>query len=78
MAPRGAMWSYAYLTMIIVLAPAVTDGMGSDGAGSAFYSQLLLFVVVTIYGSIAVTIFDAFWPRVTGQDASLEPEPSPA
>jgi hypothetical protein len=36
MHPKGAMWSYAYLTMIVVLPPVVTDGFGSDGASSAF------------------------------------------
>ena len=75
MHPKGAMWSYAYLTMIVVLAPAVTDGIGSDGASSAFYARLFLFVVVAVYGSTAVTVFDAFWPRVTGGATSLNPKP---
>jgi hypothetical protein len=72
------MWSYAYLTMIVVLAPAVTDGMGSDGAASAFYSRLFLFLVVTVYGSTAVAVFDAFWPRVLGDTTSPSHRPSPA
>ena len=78
MHPKGPMWSYAYLTMIVVLAPAVTDGIGSDGAASAFYSRLFLFLVVTVYGSAAVAVFDAFWPRATGDTNSLNHEPSPA
>ena len=78
MQPRGSMWSYAYLTMIVVLAPAVTDGMGSDGAASAFYSRLFLFLVVTVYGSTAVAVFDAFWPRVQGDTSSPSHRPSPA
>jgi hypothetical protein len=78
MHPKGSMWSYAYLTMIVVLAPAVTDGVGSDGASSAFYMRLFLFVVVAVYGSTAVAVFDAFWPRVMGGTASLNYKPAPA
>jgi hypothetical protein len=77
MHPKGAMWSYAYLTMIVLLAPAVTDGIGSDGASSAFYVRLFLFVVVAVYGSTAVAVFDAFWPRVTGGKTSARYEPAP-
>jgi uncharacterized membrane protein YgaE (UPF0421/DUF939 family) len=76
--PKGARWSYAYLTMIVVLAPAVTDGFGSNGATSAFYTRLFLFIVIAVYGSIAVAVFDAFWPKVMGGDSSLRGSPAPA
>lgn len=59
MHPRGAMWSYAYLTMIILVGPAVGDASG-DGAAAAFYSRLFMFLVVAVYGSVAVAVFDAF------------------
>jgi len=59
---KAGMWSYAFLTMIIVLAPAVLDGQSADGAGSAFYSRLILFIVIAIYGTLSVAVFDAFWP----------------
>ena len=62
MHPKAGMWSYAFLTMIIVLAPALLDGQTADGAGSAFYSRLILFVIIAIYGSITIAVFDAFWP----------------
>lgn len=62
MHPKAGMWSYAFLTMIIVLAPALLDGQTSDGAGTAFYIRLLLFIVIAIYGTVAVAVFDAFWP----------------
>lgn len=75
---KGAMWSYAYLTMVVVLAPAVTDGFGSDGASSAFYMRLFLFIVITVYGSAAVAVFDAFWPRVMGTKGPLHGDPAPA
>jgi hypothetical protein len=60
MHPKAGMWSYALLTMIIVLTPAVTSTEGD--AGSAFYTRLLLFVIIAIYGTLAVAVFDAFWP----------------
>ena len=78
MHPKGSMWSYAYLTLIIILAPAVTDGLGSDGASSAFYSRLFLFIVIAVYGSTAVAVFDAFWPKVMDGTGSLQQQPSPA
>ncbi|MBE9548806.1 MAG: DUF2955 domain-containing protein [Proteobacteria bacterium] len=59
MHPRGAMWSYALLTMIIILTPAVT---GSGDVSAAFYTRLMLFLVIAVYGTISVTVFDAFWP----------------
>ncbi len=62
MHPKAGMWSYALLTMIIVLAPALLDGQSADGASMAFYSRLLLFIIIAIYGSVVITVFDAFWP----------------
>ena len=67
--PRFSMISYAFLTMIVILAPAVLDGQGSSGAGAAFYSRLCLFFLIAIYGSVAVAVFDAFWPgKKTAKD----------
>ena len=60
--PKFSMVSYAYLTMIVILAPAVTDSAISSSAGSAFYSRLLLFILIAVYGTAAVAIFDTFWP----------------
>lgn len=62
MHPRGSMWSYALLTLIIILTPAVTSAQGSGDAGAAFYTRLFLFVIIALYGSISVAVFDAFWP----------------
>lgn len=67
MHPEFSMWSYAYLTMIAILAPAVLDGQGSSGAGAAFWSRLFLFLLIAVYGTVAVAIFDAFW-RVKPRD----------
>jgi len=63
MHPKAGMWSYALLTMIILITPAVMDSQGGSDASSAFYTRLMLFVVIAVYGTISVAIFDAFWPK---------------
>ncbi|MGI9248307.1 MAG: DUF2955 domain-containing protein, partial [Woeseiaceae bacterium] len=62
MAGEAATWSYAYLTMIVILAPAVMDSLTGSTAGLAFIDRLLMFVGATVYGVVAVYTFDAFWP----------------
>lgn len=59
MHPLAAMWSFALLTMIIILTPAITGG---NDIGAAFWTRLILFIVIAVYGTIAVAVFDAFWP----------------
>jgi hypothetical protein len=68
---EAVMWRFAFVTMILVLAPAVTDSPASDGV--AFWTRLSLFIVIAIYGTVAITIFDAFWPKksVTALPESL-------
>jgi hypothetical protein len=60
--PNRSMWTYAFLTMIVILAPALLDGPGSSGASSAFWTRLWLLGLVAIYGNFAVVVFDAFFP----------------
>jgi hypothetical protein len=60
--PQFSKWSYAFLTMIVLLAPAVLDLPGSGGAAAAIWSRLWLFLVIAGYGTLAVAVFDAFWP----------------
>ena len=60
MHPQAATWSYAYLTMIVILAPAVMDGAGGGPAGMKFWQRLLMFGGTTIYAVGTVYIFDAF------------------
>ena len=55
-------WSYAYLTMIVILAPAVMDSAGGSSADVAFWSRLLMFALATLYGVAAVYVVDAFQP----------------
>ncbi len=63
MHPAGATWSYGYLTMIVVLAPAVMDTQSGAAAGAAFWTRLGMFIWATIYGTGAVFVFDTLWPR---------------
>jgi len=58
----GATWSYAFLTMIVVLAPAVLDGDFGSSADVRFYDRLLMFVWATLYGVGAIFVFETLWP----------------
>ncbi|MDJ0938683.1 MAG: DUF2955 domain-containing protein [Woeseiaceae bacterium] len=60
MQPNGAMWSYAYLTMIVILAPAVMDSASGAPAGAKFWDRLLMFGGTALYALVAVYIVDAF------------------
>jgi len=62
MDPRGQMWSYALLTMMVLLVPAVSDSIVGSDANAAFWSRLWLIVVIAVYGTAAAAAFDAFWP----------------
>lgn len=57
-------WSYAFLTMMVILAPAALDSAGGSAAGAAFWSRLVLIAFTAVYGSFAVMIFDRLLPRV--------------
>ena len=41
----AATWTYAYLTMIVVLAPAVLDSYSGSAAGARFYDRLFIQVL---------------------------------
>ena len=62
------MWTYAFLTMIVVLAPAVLDSDFGSAAGARFYDRLFMFLGATLYAVVAVFIFDAFWGRPEDED----------
>ena len=59
----AATWTYAFLTMIVVLAPAVLDSDFGSAAGARFYDRLFMFGWATLYAVVAVYVFDAFWGR---------------
>jgi len=56
-------WSYAYLTMIVILAPAVMDSVGGGPAGAKFLDRLMMFAGTAVYAVIAIYVTDAFRPR---------------
>ena len=60
MHPQGATWSYAFLTMIVILAPAVMDSAGGGPAGLKFWQRLMMFGGTTLYAVGTVYVFDAF------------------
>jgi uncharacterized membrane protein YccC len=63
MHPAAGTWSYAFLTMLVLIAPAVLDGPGGDAAGAKFFDRLSMMAWATLYAVAAVTVFDAFWRR---------------
>ena len=65
--PQGATWSYGLLTMIVILAPAVMDGLGGDTAGAKFWDRILMFALATLYAVIAVYVVDAIRNARIGQ-----------
>jgi hypothetical protein len=65
--PKFSTVSYGFLTMLVVLAPALTSGSGD--ASAAFYARLGLFILIALYGTIAVAVFDAFFSPDVREEA---------
>ena len=61
MAPGAGVWSYAFLTMLVIIAPALTDAANADAAGAKFFDRIAMMAWATLYGVAAVYVFDAFW-----------------
>lgn len=61
---KAGMWSYAFLTMIIILAPTVGGGASGKSAATGFWFRQGYFLALALYSSFAVAAFDAFWPRM--------------
>ena len=61
MAAGAGTWSYAFLTMLVIIVPAVLDGAGGDAAGAKFFDRIAMMGWATLYGVVAVYVFDAFW-----------------
>ena len=59
MHPQAATWSYGFLTMIVILAPAVMDSAGGGSAGIKFWDRLVMFGGTTLYAVVTVDVFDA-------------------
>jgi hypothetical protein len=61
MAAGAGVWSYALLTMLVIVVPAVLDGANGDAAGAKFFDRIMMLGWATLYGVAAVYVFDAFW-----------------
>jgi hypothetical protein len=64
---QAGTWSYGYMTMLILLAPAVMDSIGGDSASVKFWDRIIMFAGATLYAVAAVYIVDAFRPRRSEQ-----------
>lgn len=74
MHPQAGIWSYAYLTMIVIIAPAVMDTAGSTAASASFWDRMIMLLGATLYSVVAVTVYDAFRPReksIMGRKSSV-------
>ena len=69
---QASTWSYAFLTMIVLIAPAVLDGPGGSDASASFYSRLGMMIGATIYSAVAVRVYDAFRPLNQQKIANAE------
>ncbi len=63
LARSAPVWSYAFTTMLVILCPAVADSQSGDAAGARFMDRIIMFVIATLYGALAVYLFDRFWPE---------------
>ena len=72
MHPQAGTWSYAFLTMIVLIAPAVLDGPGGGSASASFYSRLGMMLAATIYSVVALRVYDAFRPLKQQVTANAE------
>ncbi len=59
--PKATMVQYAFVTMIVVLAPSVGSMASGDSSSDRFWVRLLYFFIIALYGWCAVNVFDAFW-----------------
>ncbi len=72
MKPDAGTWSYGYLTMIVILAPAL--GTDDTNAAIKFYERILMFFGTTLYSVAAVYVFDAFWPQPSKKQGATNEE----
>jgi hypothetical protein len=63
LARDAATWSYGYLTMLVILAPATMDSPFGAAAGGQFVDRLIMFVLATLYAVAAVYVVDALRPH---------------
>ena len=57
LAPTAPVWTYAFTTMLVILCPAVADSESGGAAGARFLDRIIMFVIATLYGALAVFLF---------------------
>jgi len=70
MAAGADMWSYAFMTMLVIILPSVMDGMGGSAAGGKFLDRISMVAWTTLYAVAAVSVFDAFWRKKTPETST--------
>lgn len=60
-------WSYAFLTMLVIIVPSLLDGAFGDAAGAKFFDRIVMMGWATLYGVAAIYVFDAFWRGKSAQ-----------
>ena len=60
---QAATWSYGFMTMMVILAPAVMDSAAGGPAGIKFWDRLSMFGFATVYAVGAVYVFDVLANR---------------
>lgn len=56
-------WSNAFVTMLILLGPAVEDSVSGEGAAAAFAVRFATFVGVTVYAWLAIALLEGWRSR---------------
>jgi len=60
---EGAMWSYAFMTALIVIGPAATAGEGGDPAIGTMLLRIAMMLAASVYAAVAVRVHDYVFPR---------------
>ena len=60
---NASTWNYGLLTFLVILLPAVTDSQTGSAAGESFYLRLALILLIAVYGTVSVKVFDSFWTK---------------
>jgi hypothetical protein len=63
MAADAETWSYAFMTMLVIILPSLMDGPVGDAAGAKFFDRIFMVAWTTVYAIAAVGVFDAFWRK---------------
>lgn len=63
LARDGSMWSYAFITALIIIGPTAAAGEGGDSATYKFVMRIAMMLGASIYAAVAVFLFDRLLGR---------------